>query len=71
VMNAPSALGADGLPFVFVHFTLAGMLDPEQWYATDSHIGDTYRILPGDGPGSRRDELPLDLRIVGFPAATK
>jgi hypothetical protein len=71
VMNAPSALGADGLPFVFTHFTLAGMLDPEQWYAPNSQLGDAYRILPGDGPGSRRDELPLDLRIVGFPAATK
>jgi hypothetical protein len=22
---------------------------------------ETYRILPGDGPGPRRDELPLDL----------
>ena len=33
-------------------------------------FADTYRILPGDSRGARENALPLDLRIVGFPAAT-
>ncbi|MGH7787969.1 MAG: M23 family metallopeptidase [Candidatus Binatia bacterium] len=69
VMNAPSAIGADGVPYVFDRFTLVGQLDAEQWYAADSGFGDTYRILPGDGVGPRQHELPLDLRIVNFPPA--
>jgi len=68
-MNVPSAIGADGVPYVFDRFTLTGQLDAEQWYAADSGLGDTYRILPGDGPGPRQNELPLDLRIVNFPPA--
>lgn len=67
VMTTPSALAGDGVPYVFKAFTLAGMLDAEQWYAADSKLDDAYRIVPGDGRGPRRDELPLDLRIVGFP----
>ena len=69
IMSTRSALGGDGLPYVFRSFTLAGMLDPEQWYDPDSKLDAAYRIVPGDGRGPRRDELPLDLRIVGFPAA--
>jgi hypothetical protein len=71
VMTTPSALAGDGIPYVFAAFTLAGMLDAERWYAPDSKIDEPYRILPGDGRGPRRDELPLDLRIVDFPAAPK
>jgi hypothetical protein len=69
VMTTPSALAGDGVPYVFQAFTLAGMLDADQWYAADSTLDDAYRIVTGDGRGPRRDELPLDLRIVGFPAA--
>jgi hypothetical protein len=69
VMTTPSALASDGVPYVFKAFTLAGMLDADQWYSADSKLDDAYRIVSGDGSGARRDELPLDLRIVGFPAA--
>lgn len=69
VMTTPSALAGDGVPYVFKAFTLAGMLDTDQWYAADSKLDDAYRIVTGDGHGPRRDELPLDLRIVGFPTA--
>jgi murein DD-endopeptidase MepM/ murein hydrolase activator NlpD len=71
VMNAPSALGGDGLPFVFARSPSPACSTRNSGTRPDSHAGDTYRTLPGDGTGSRRDELPLDLRIVGFPAATK
>jgi hypothetical protein len=69
VMTTPSALASDGLPYVFEAFTLAGMLDADQWYADDNKLDDAYRTVTGDGHGARRNELPLDLRIVGFPAA--
>ncbi len=70
VMTAPSALFGDGVPYVFARFTLAGMLDRERWYAADSGLGEAYRILPADGgDGPREQALPLDLRIVDFPAA--
>ncbi len=71
VMSGPSALASDGLPFVLDGFDLQGMLDPEQWYAADSDFTTTYRIVPGDGRGPRRAELPLDLRVVGFPPAAR
>ncbi len=66
VMNEPSALAADGLPYVFARFTLAGMLDPAQWYAADPDPNAPLRILPGDGHGPRENALPLDLRVVEF-----
>ncbi|MGE3499697.1 MAG: M23 family metallopeptidase [Candidatus Binatia bacterium] len=69
VMEGPSAIGGDGLPYVFSRFTLAGMIDPERWYAADSSFDEAFSMLPGDGTGQRENELPLDLRIVNFPAA--
>lgn len=67
VMTTPSALAADGVPYVFKSFTLNGVMDKDQWYAADSKLDDAYRIQDGDGRGPRHDELPLDLRIVDFP----
>jgi murein DD-endopeptidase MepM/ murein hydrolase activator NlpD len=67
IMASPSALAADGLPYVFTSFTLAGAMDKEQWYAPDSKLADANKIQDGDGRGPRRDELPLDLRIIDFP----
>ncbi|MCW5889932.1 MAG: M23 family metallopeptidase [bacterium] len=70
VMNAPSALAADGLPYVFDRFTLRGTLDAERWYDAKSTLEETYRLLPASGgAGPRQDELPLDLDVVDFPAA--
>ncbi len=68
VMTAPSALAADGIPYVFGTFGLAGHMDADQWYAPDSQLDTAYRILPNAGLGPREAELPLDLDIVDFPA---
>jgi len=67
--TTPSALGGDGVPHVFRAFTLAGMVDAEQWYAADGKLDDAYGNVSGDGCCPRSNELPLDLRIVGFAAA--
>jgi len=67
LMDAPSALGADGVPYVFERFTLTGTIDAARWYAPDTPLDATYAVLPpGGGAGPRRDELPLDLAIVDF-----
>jgi hypothetical protein len=66
LMTAPSALGADGIPYVFDRFTLAGGLDPARWYDPDSPMDDVNEVLPGDGRGPRAAELPLDLQVVDF-----
>lgn len=67
IMTSPSALAGDGVPYVFKAFTLGGAMDKERWYAPDSKLEEAYAIQDGDGRGPRRDELPLDLRIVDFP----
>jgi murein DD-endopeptidase MepM/ murein hydrolase activator NlpD len=67
VMNGPSALAADGMPYVHTTFDVTGQLDAAQWYAPDSGLGDAYRTVPGDALGPRTRALPLDLRIVTFP----
>lgn len=69
VMTAPSALAADGVPYVFDRFTLAGALDATCWYDPKVTAADACPLVPGRGRGPRRDELPLDLDIVDFPAA--
>lgn len=70
VMNAPSALAADGLPYVFDAFTLDARLDDARWYDPASTLDEAYRRLPPPGgTGPRRAELPLDLDIVTFPPA--
>lgn len=67
LMTAPSALAADGIPYVFDRFTLAGMIDADRWYAPDDAIDTAYPLLPAEGgTGPRTDELPLDLRIVDW-----
>lgn len=67
VMTAPSALAADGLPYVFDRFTLAGALDAARWYAPESTLEERYAAVPGNGRGERRDELPMDLDVLAFP----
>lgn len=67
VMTAPSALAADGVPYVFERFVLRGALDAERWYDPKSTLDERWRLERGDGTGPRERELPLDLRVVDFP----
>jgi hypothetical protein len=69
VMDAPSALVADGMPYVFDQFALEGRTPPlDQVIA----LGEAQEPIPVDPAmsGPRDDELPLGRDVVGFPAAS-
>jgi hypothetical protein len=67
LMNGPSILQADGLPYVFDGFTYDGQVPPAVVAAADDYLSGTF--LGGALPEGRpeADELPLALAIVGFP----
>jgi hypothetical protein len=70
VMDGPSALDADGMPWVLDAVTLTGQLDGARWYDPASRLDEAYRLLPAvGGAGPRRGELPMDLDVVTFPEA--
>ncbi|MGH2618489.1 MAG: M23 family metallopeptidase, partial [Thermomicrobiales bacterium] len=68
VMDSPSALVADGLPYVFDQFELTGETPPlaevAQYYETLEPIPISTRDT-----GPRRDALPLSGDMVTFPEA--
>ncbi|MEE4380305.1 MAG: M23 family metallopeptidase [Candidatus Competibacteraceae bacterium] len=68
VMDAPSALVADGLPYVFENYqitgiNLAGTADFDNAAAT----GEPATITVIDPPTSHRNQLPMDLTAVRWP----
>jgi hypothetical protein len=67
VMDRPSALAANGLPYRLRQFTAVDR--GVSTAAFDQAITDGKPILrePVAGPGPRQDVLPLDLWIVEFP----
>ncbi|MCA9863481.1 MAG: M23 family metallopeptidase, partial [Thermomicrobiales bacterium] len=67
VMDGPSVLASDGLPYVFAAFEVTGRMPPL------SEVGSYYvaqEPVPLDTApaGERRDELPLGGDVVAFPA---
>jgi hypothetical protein len=67
LMNGPSLLQADGLPYVFDGFTYEGEVPPQVVAAADDYLSGTFfqgRLPEGQ---SRTRELPLGLSLVGFP----
>jgi hypothetical protein len=66
-MNAPSALAADGLPYVFDRFRSTGRIPP----LDDSLVAtvNAGEPIPVDsaGAGPHRRELPLGRDVVAFP----
>jgi hypothetical protein len=63
VMDGPSPLNANGLPFVFTHFASRGVLAPGSLDAIME--GGTAKLDPRLG-GPHRDELPLNDEVVDF-----
>jgi murein DD-endopeptidase MepM/ murein hydrolase activator NlpD len=63
VMDGPSPLNANGLPFVFTRFSSRGVLAP----GSDDAIqkGEAAKIEPKLA-GEHRDELPLNNEVVDF-----
>jgi len=65
VMDSPSVLGSNGVPFVFDRMTRTGRLSAAEFDAAASLEGAfSPRIFRRAQP--RRDQLPLDLDIVSF-----
>jgi hypothetical protein len=66
LMDGPSALGADGLPYVIDRFALRGYLDPELIADADDYLSGQFPL--GGDPQPHTDQLPLAWAIVDFPA---
>ena len=66
-MDRPSALVADGLPYVFDRFELTGRTPP---LAEVIDLGERQAplLIDRQGAGPRRDALPLGHDVVAFPA---
>ena len=66
VMNRPSALASDGLPYVFDRFRITGQIPPlDDALATTINAGEPVPIDPA-GSGRHRRELPLGRDVVSF-----
>jgi murein DD-endopeptidase MepM/ murein hydrolase activator NlpD len=65
VMDGPSALAADGLPYVFAEFDLTGQIPP---LAEVMPYYEAQQPIPVStaGAGPRTDELPLGGDVVTF-----
>jgi hypothetical protein len=66
VMNRPSPLASDGLPYVFDQFRLTGRIPPlDDSLLTSIDAGEPVSVSPA-GAGPRRQQLPLGSDVVDF-----
>lgn len=63
VMDGPSPLRANGLPYEFTRFESKGVVTDE----AALEAGETVTIDKGAFPGPHQDQLPLNLEVVTFP----
>lgn len=63
IMDAPSPLVSNGLPFVFTAFSREGRITDEQ----PLFSGGAVTIETAAPTGARSDQLPLNLDVVRFP----
>jgi murein DD-endopeptidase MepM/ murein hydrolase activator NlpD len=68
LMNGPSVLGSDGLPYVIDRFAYDGQVAPQTIIDADDYL--TGQFLQGrlPNPEPRTEQLPSALAIVNFPA---
>jgi hypothetical protein len=67
LMNGPTLLGSDGLPYVFHDFDYAGQVPVETIMAADDYLTGNFLQDKLPEPQARNDQLPLNLAIVNFP----
>lgn len=67
LMNGPSVLGSDAVPYVIDSFAYDGQVDLQLFLDADDNV--TGQFLGGrlPSPQPRTDELPLSLSIINFP----
>lgn len=66
VMDGPSAIASDGLPYVIDRFDLAGQINVAAFDKSDVVTGHWGKRLAK--PIAEKDRFPLNLNIVDFPA---
>jgi murein DD-endopeptidase MepM/ murein hydrolase activator NlpD len=68
LMDGPSVLGSDGLPYVIDQFSYDGQVDPQAIVAADDNL--TGRFDQGKLPQAqpRTDQLSLNLVVINFPS---
>ena len=67
LMDGPSALGSDGVPYVIDRFSYDGQVDPQAILDADDFLSGTFLGGQLPKPQPRRQQLPLQLAIVNFP----
>lgn len=68
VMDAPSPLAADGVPYVIESFELVGRAVSSDELETEVRLWqEPVRVLPAAAPRPRAEQLPSSLDIVAFP----
>jgi len=67
LMNGPSLLEADGLPYVLDNFGYQGQVDPASIWNADNYLSGRY-FGPGRLPTAqpRTNQLPVSLALVNF-----
>ena len=68
VMDTPSALAAEGVPYVIDAFTVEGRVPSIDNLVDVGQTGAAVEVDRLPRPERRRNELPLDLTVVAFPA---
>ncbi len=68
VMDRPSVMVADGMPYVFDTFEMEGRTPPLDEVITLGEAGEPIPIDPATA-GPRQDQLPLGRDVVGFGEA--
>jgi hypothetical protein len=71
LMNGPSVLGSDGVPYVIDRFAYDGQVAPETVLQADDFLSGVFNEgqLPTTEP--RQAELPMSLAIIDFPGSPR
>lgn len=67
LINGPSVLGSDGVPYVFDRFAYDGQIDPQQIIDADDFVSGQFLGGRLPTPQPRTNQLPLAWAIVNFP----
>ena len=68
IMDAPSALAAEGLPYVMNTFGLAGQVDVAAWNASSEITGVWAAGWTKNPVSAENRRFPLNLNVVDFPS---
>jgi len=71
IMDGPSTLGSNGLPYVIDSFEVTGKVPSTEAFDKAEAEGTPLEIIVVDKVGTHENELPLDQRVVNFPAGSK